>query len=149
VEPTFLVPDEVRAVFAERAKDGAKERKDWLEKLAILEKHPEEKELWRKLLAKEVPANLFDELLKVVPTKDAATRVQSGLIEQRVAALVPSLIGGSADLNPSTKTYIEGSPALKKGHFEGRNVHFGIREHAMGSFMNGVAVSDGFIPFGS
>ena len=55
----------------------------------------------------------------------------------------------AADLNPSTKTYIEGSGAIEKGDFAGRNVHFGIREHAMGSFVNGMAVSDGFIPFGS
>ena len=74
------------------------------------------------------------------PPKDAATRAQSSVIEQRVAALVPSLIGGSADLDPSTKTHIEGSAALAKGEFEGRNVHFGIREHAMGAFVNGVAV---------
>jgi transketolase len=100
-------------------------------------------------MAKEVPANLFDELLKVAPTKDGATRAHSGAIEQRVAELVPSLAGGSADLNPSTKTYIEGSPAVVKGKFEGRNVHFGVREHAMGAFVNGMAASEGFIPFGS
>jgi transketolase len=126
-----------------------KEHKEWLEKVAILEKHPEAKALWHKLLTKEVPADLFAELCKAAPTKDAATRVQSGIIEQRVAALVPSFVGGSADLNPSTKTYIEGSPAIHKGSYEGRNVHFGIREHAMGAFVNGMAVSDGFIPFGS
>src|SRR5437773_2530123 len=69
--------------------------------------------------------------------------------EPRVAELVPSLAGGSADLNPSTKTYIKSSPAVARGKFEGRNIHFGIREHAMGAFVNGMAVSDGFIPFGS
>jgi len=58
-------------------------------------------------------------------------------------------VGGSADLNPSTKTYIEGSGAIARGAFEGRNVHFGIREHAMGAFVNGMAAADGFIPFGS
>src|SRR5262249_41104103 len=92
---------------------------------------------------------LLDELVKVAPTKDAATRVQSAVIEQKVAELVPSLVGGAADLNPSTRTYIEGSKAVSKGDFSGRNIHFGIREHAMGSFMNGMAASDGFIPFGS
>lgn len=149
-EQTFYVPDEVRALFAERAEEGARAHAAWKQAVAELEKRGGEKaELWRKLLAKEVPANLLDELVKAVPQKDAATRVQSGILEQRVAALVPSLMGGSADLNPSTKTYIEGSPALSKGHYEGRNVHFGIREHAMGAFVNGVAVSDGFIPFGS
>jgi transketolase len=87
--------------------------------------------------------------VKIAPTKDAATREQSSVIEQKVAELVPSLAGGSADLNPSTKTYIKGSPALTRGKYDGRNIHFGIREHAMGAFVNGMAVSDGFIPFGS
>jgi transketolase len=58
-------------------------------------------------------------------------------------------VGGAADLNPSTRTYIEGSKAVTKGDFSGRNIHFGIREHAMGAFVNGMAASGGFIPFGS
>jgi transketolase len=150
LEPTFLVPDDVRALFAERAKDGVKAHAAWKSALGKLEAQGGEvAELYRRLMSKDVPANLLDELIKVAPTKDAATRAQSSVIEQRAAALVPSLVGGSADLNPSTKTYIEGSPALARGKYEGRNIHFGIREHAMGSFVNGVASSDGFIPFGS
>jgi transketolase len=150
LEPTFYVPDEVYALFAERARDGEKEHAAWKETVRAFEqKGGEAVALYRKLMAREVPADLFEELLEVAPAKDAATRVQSGILEQRLAALVPSFAGGSADLNPSTKTYIEGSPALEKGHFEGRNVHFGIREHAMGAFVNGMAVSNGFIPFGS
>jgi len=150
LEPTFLVPDEVRALFAERGQDGKKEHAAWKEMTRSFEKTGGEKaELYRKLNSKEVPANLLDELVKVAPGKDAATRVQSSVIEQKVAELVPSLAGGSADLNPSTKTYIEGSPAVRRGEYQGRNIHFGIREHAMGAFVNGMAVSDGFIPFGS
>lgn len=150
LEPTFLVPDEVRALFAERAEDGAREHEAWKRAVAEFEKaNADAATHYKKLLAREVPENLFEELCKAAPAKDAATRVQAGLVEQRAAALVPSLVGGSADLNPSTKTYIEGSPALAKGSFSGRNIHFGIREHAMGSFMNGMAAADGFIPFGS
>ena len=150
LEPTFHVPDEVRTLFADRAEEGARAHAEWKEAVAELEKRGGEKAaLWRKLMAKEVPANLFEELLKAAPQKDAATRVQSGLIQQKVAELVPSLVGGSADLTPSVKTYIEGSPAIQKGSFEGRNLHFGIREHAMGAFVNGMAISEGFIPFGS
>ncbi len=150
LEPTFLVPDEVRALFRERAEDGKKEHAAWKKVVDAFQKSGGEKaELYRKLMAKEVPANLLDELVKIAPAKDAATREQSSAIEQKVAELVPSLAGGSADLNPSTKTYIKGSGAVSRGHFEGRNVHFGIREHAMGAFVNGMAVSDGFIPFGS
>ena len=149
-EETFYVPDEVRAIFAERAEDGKRAHEAWNKTVAdFMQKGGPDVELYKKLMAREVPANLFEELCKVAPTKDAATRAQAGVIEQRVAALVPSLVGGSADLNPSTKTYIEGSPSIKKGDFSGRNVHFGIREHAMGAFVNGMAAADGFIPFGS
>jgi transketolase len=149
-EQTFFVPDEVRGLFAERAVDGKKAHEAWKQTTtALAQKGGEAYELYRKIMTREVPDNLFEELCKAAPTKDAATRVQSGLIEQRAAALVPSLVGGSADLNPSTKTYIEGSPSISKGNFEGRNIHFGIREHAMGAFLNGLAVTDGFIPFGA
>ncbi|MET0593365.1 MAG: transketolase [Polyangiaceae bacterium] len=150
LEPTFLIPDDVRALFSALAEDGKKEHAAWKKIAGALEKDSGEKgQLFRQLLHKEVPANLLEELIKVAPTADGATRAHGGVIEQRAAALVPSLAGGSADLNPSTKTYIEGSPAIQKGKFEGRNVHFGIREHAMGAFMNGMAATDGFIPFGS
>ncbi len=149
-EPTFYVPDSVRALFAERAEDGKKARADWQKVVADFEKKGGEAvALYHQIMTRAVPANLLEELCKAAPTKDGATRAHGGTIEQRAAALVPSLIGGSADLNPSTKTFIEGSASLAKGKFEGRNVHFGIREHAMGAFVNGVAVSDGFIPFGS
>jgi transketolase len=148
-EPAFFVPDDVRALFAERKGDGARERKAWLERVQTLEQHAELGPLWKKLIAKEVPSDLLDALCEAAPKKDGATRAQSGIIEQTVATLVPSFMGGSADLNPSTKTAIESSSALQRGDFSGRNVHFGIREHAMGAFVNGVAVSDGFIPFGA
>ncbi len=149
-DETFYVPEDVRALFAERAHEGKKAHEAWMavhDKLQAL--GGEAATLYGQITSKAMPANLLEELIKVVPQKDAATRVQSGVIEQRVAALVPSLVGGSADLNPSTKTYIEGSPAISAGHYEGRNVHFGIREHAMGAFVNGLALSGGFIPFGS
>jgi transketolase len=150
LEPTFLVPPEVYALFKERAEDGKKEHEAWrAAEKKLVAAGGEKAALYGKLMKKEVPANLLEELCKVAPAKDAATRAQASIIEQRAAALVPSLVGGSADLNPSTKTYIEGSGALSKGEFGGRNVHFGIREHAMGAFVNGMAAGDGFIPFGS
>ncbi len=150
MEPTFSVPEEVRQLFHERAQEGAAARSGWHQALASLaETQPSVAAAYDSLLRRDIPEQLFEELLKAAPQKDAATRVQAGLIEQRAAALVPSLVGGSADLNPSTKTYIEGSAALAKGSFSGRNIHFGIREHAMGAFMNGMAAADGFIPFGS
>ncbi len=146
----FHVPADVYALFAERAEEGKKAHAAWREAMKTFEaQSPEAHARYVSLLRRDVPKDLFEELCKAAPTKDAATRVQAGVVEQRAAALVPSLVGGSADLNPSTKTYIEGSPAIKKGNFEGRNIHFGIREHGMGAFLNGMALSDGFIPFGS
>src|SRR5262249_16433345 len=111
-EPTFLVPDEVRALFAERAKEGKQAHEAWKQAIRAFEQNGGEAfALYTKITKREIPADLFEELCKAAPAKDAATRAQSGVIEQRAAALVPSLVGGSADLNPSTKTYIEGSPA--------------------------------------
>ncbi|MEZ4300609.1 MAG: transketolase [Polyangiaceae bacterium] len=149
-DETFHVPDDVRALFAERAAEGKKAHAEWQAALQSFQTRGDDLPAqYERITTSHVPDNLFEELLKVVPQKDAATRAQSGVIEQRAAALVPSLAGGSADLNPSTKTYIEGSPALAAGKYEGRNIHFGIREHAMGSFVNGMALTGGFIPFGS
>jgi transketolase len=149
-ETPFYVPDSVRALFAARAEDGKQAHAAWSKVVSdFTAKGGPDADLYRKIMTREVPADLFEELCKAAPAKDAATRAQAGIVEQRAAALVPSLVGGSADLNPSTKTYIEGSPAISRGHFDGRNVHFGIREHAMGAFLNGMAAGDGWIPFGS
>ena len=135
-ETPFYVPDEVRGLFAERAEDGKQAHAAWKQVVdGLTAKGGPDADLYRKIMGRETPADLFEELCKAAPAKDAATRAQGGVVEQRAAALVPSLVGGSADLNPSTKTYIEGSPAISRGHFDGRNVHFGIREHAMGAVL--------------
>jgi len=81
--------------------------------------------------------------------KGQATRVASGKIINALAAKLPELIGGSADLAPSTKTWIDGSPAFERETPAGRNFHFGVREHAMGAIVNGMAVHGGVIPFGA
>ncbi|HWL84571.1 MAG TPA: transketolase, partial [Polyangiaceae bacterium] len=148
--PKFTVPDEVRALFADRAADNTKEHQAWSARY----------EAWRKendgrakeldaFLAKTVPADLYEQLLKALPEKDDATRNTSNAIQQTVAKLVPSLIGGSADLAPSTKTLIKGSAGVNKGTFEGRNLHFGIREHGMGAICNAMALFGGIIPYGA
>lgn len=150
LDPTFHVPDDVRALFAARAEEGRRARIAWQDAVATFERDDAAAaRSYRQLLDCAIPTNLFAELCAAAPRKDGATRVHAGVIEQRVAALVPSLVGGSADLNPSTKTYIEGSSAIVKGRFDGRNVHFGVREHAMGAFVNGLALSGAYIPFGS
>jgi len=150
LEPTFIVPDEVRALFAARAEEGAKLRGQWLDKWkAMKASGGEVLALWERLFDKPVPENIFAELCAAVPTKDDATRGLSGTVQQRVAELVPGLVGGSADLTPSNKSNIKGSPAISRESFEGRNFHFGVREHGMGSICNGVALTGGFIPYGA
>ncbi len=81
--------------------------------------------------------------------KGMATRVASGKVINSLAGKVPELIGGSADLAPSTKTWLDGSPAFEPDSQQGRNFHFGVREHAMGAVVNGMAVHGGVIPFGA
>jgi len=150
-EPTFLVPEEVYALFRSRAEEGRRAHEAWKTDYdAFVASGSAEAKLVAGLLgAEKLPEGLLAELVAAAPTKEAATRVSAGVVEQRAAALVPALVGGSADLNPSTKTYIEGSPAIARGAYAGRNLHFGIREHGMGAIMNGLAMSGAFIPFGS
>ncbi|WP_394829762.1 transketolase [Pendulispora albinea] len=148
--PKFTVPDEVRALFAQRAGDNTKERQAWDARYASWRKENDAraKEL-DAFLAKAVPADLYEQLLKALPEKEDATRNISNAIQQTVAKLVPSLIGGSADLAPSTKTLIKGSAGVSRGDFTGRNLHFGIREHGMGAVANGMALFGGIIPYGA
>jgi transketolase len=96
---------------------------------------------------KSVPADLAQQLAAAAPAKTDATRSLAGAIEQKAAALVPSLVGGDADLGGSTKTPIKDSPKVLAGKFEGKNLRFGIREHAMGAIANGMAAYGMYIPF--
>jgi transketolase len=157
--PPFLVPDEVRVLFAARAAEGGRARADWQHRfLAWSRAHPEKRALWDRYHARAVPEDLFERLLPLVTpaggtaapaVKPEATRVTSGKVLQKAAELVPSLCGGSADLEPSTKTYIKGSPSISRGSFAGRNFRFGVREHGMGAVLNGLALHGGPIPYGA
>jgi transketolase len=148
LEPTFLVPDDVRALFAARAAEGAAERKAWLARRAAFEqKGGATVELYRQLTTRAVPADLLAQLVAAAPQKAAATRVQAGLVEQSVAALVPSLVGGSADLTPSNNTTIKDGGTIGPDAWSGRNWHFGVREHAMAAMAAGLALTDAFVPF--
>jgi transketolase len=149
-DKTFYVPDEVYALFKERAADLAKEREAWTRRFEDWQRANPELAAKRDAFEKKaVPANLYEELLKALPEKDDATRNLSMAFEQVVAKLVPSLIGGSADLAGSTKTLIKDAGSVGPGKFAGRNMHWGIREHGMGSVCNGMALSGGIIPFGA
>ncbi len=146
----FMVPDEVREVFATAASEKEQVRKTWLEKQQSWSDANEELAIEHQVFrAGQVPGDLLSELAEVVADMDGATRALSGKIVQRAAFLVPSLVGGSADLNGSTKTDIETSGHVARGEFSGRNICFGIREHAMAAILNGLALQGGYIPIGS
>ncbi|MDX1388547.1 MAG: transketolase, partial [Acidobacteriota bacterium] len=104
---------------------------------------------WDAIWDREVPADLTDRLLADAPADDNATRSHGGVVLQKAAELVPALVGGSADLAPSTKTVIKGSSSITRDDFSGRNFHFGVREHAMGAMVNGILYHGGFRPFGA
>jgi transketolase len=147
-EETFVVPDAVRAHFADRAEVMADARARWdAHEKAWLAAHPELADTYRRLCDRAVPDDLLETLLAKLPPTSDATRALAGTIEQLVAAAMPSLVGGDADLGGSTKTPIKDSPKVAAGHFEGRNLRFGIREHAMGSIANGIALYGLFVPF--
>ena len=148
--PTFLVPDEVKEFFRARAAEGAALRTGWEARFRQWEaEHPDRAEEWRSVWNRTVPADIVAQLLATAPSNDAATREHGRTVLQTAAAIVPSLVGGSADLAPSTLTLIKDSGSVGPGSFGGRNLHFGIREHAMGAVLNGIIYHGAFRPYGS
>ena len=111
--------------------------------------NPDKAALWDATWQKQVPQDLAQQLLATVAGKDGATRALSGAVLQKAAELIPALAGGSADLAPSNNSDIKGSASVQPGAFGGRNLHFGIREHAMGAVCNGMALYGCFIPYGA
>ncbi len=149
-QDAFLVPEAVKARWAKRQAQWASERAAWDQRWAALEKsHPQMAATLATWFSGKLP-----DLSKVqwpvfkAPGKDA-TRNSGGKVLNAIAAAVPNLMGGSADLSPSTKTLLDGSPDLQKGSYQGRNVRWGVREHAMGSAMNGIALHGALIPYGA
>ena len=148
LEPTFFVPDEVRDLFAARVADLKREYQQWRRDFGAWgAAHPGLSKAWETHVGDPVPEDIAKQLLDAVPEEATATRRVSGRVIQQAAELVPALCGGSADLAPSNHTFIESSAAIAAGDFRGRNLHFGIREHAMGAIANGMALYGGLIPY--
>jgi transketolase len=142
----FRVPGEVRALFATAMERGTVARRAWVERRdAAWAADPELAERWRSYWE---PAGVAHPPTDAAPGERMATRKASGLAINRIAADVPNLLGGSADLAPSNNTYIEGSPEFQDDR-TGRNFRFGVREHAMGAVVNGMAVHGGLRPYGA
>ncbi|MCC7459680.1 MAG: transketolase [Proteobacteria bacterium] len=146
----FHVPASVTEHFRTKMAQVSTKQKEWEKTFATWSKaNPELSKEWEKMWSTEVPSDLYDQLLKNLPAMPNATRVISNTIEQTVAKLVPSLVGGSADLASSCKTTIKDGGDVSAKNFNARNIHFGIREHAMGAIVNGMALYGCWIPFGS
>jgi len=144
----FYVADEARAFLGAAAGRGAARMAEWEElRRRYEESYPAEGELLRQMLDGNFDVALdVDELFD--PTKSVATRVASGTVLNAIALQVPTLLGGSGDLTPSNKTDLKGAADLRRGDFSGRYIRFGVREHAMGGILNGLALHGGVRPYG-
>ena len=151
LEPSFYVPDEVLNHLREAVEKGEKADKEWIKRFdAYAKEYPDLAIEWQKFKRGEL-IDGWDKDLPVFDSKKGpiATRSASGEVLNAVALKIPNLFGGSADLAPSTDTYLRGLGDFLKDDHMGRNLHFGIREHAMGSILNGMFLHGGIIPFGA
>jgi transketolase len=145
----FAVPTQVRERYATAAGSGRALRARWQELLtACGQAHPEALQEWRAAVARRLPDSWKDKLPVFAAGESVATRSASGKVLNALAAILPTLIGGSADLAPSNNTYIAGSGDFQAAEPAGRNLRFGVREHAMGGILNGMALHGGLFPFG-
>ncbi|HEX4458481.1 MAG TPA: transketolase [Polyangia bacterium] len=148
LDKPFWVPDEVHALWKKRGEELAAEHARWnAHKDTWLNTHPDLATLYATMSEKRVPADLLAQLDAAAPKQTDATRSLAGAVLQTAAKLIPSLIGGDADLGGSTKTPIKDSTKVEAGTYGGRNLRFGIREHAMGAMANGITAYGLFIPF--
>ncbi len=150
-EPPFLVPEETLAEMRSAIDHGKERERDWQERVAAYaEAYPEDANLFQEVLRGELPAD-WDAGLPAFTEKDGpiATRVASGKVLNAAVQRLPTLLGGSADLAPSTMTDLTGLGDINAGTWGARNLHFGVREHAMGAIVNGMSLHGGVIPFGA
>ncbi len=150
IEPRFYVPEEILEHFRQIGNRGEMAEEAWQGQLnSYRGAHPELAAELERRLNGLLPKD-WSTVLPVFPadTKGMATRSSSGKVLNALAAKIPELIGGSADLAPSNKTWIDGSPSFQANTPDGRNFHFGVREHAMGAIVNGMALHGGVIPYG-
>jgi transketolase len=145
----FYIPKQALAHFRKAVSSGAKFEKEWKELIKRYEKEfPELGRTLKQVRSGELPDGWEKSLPKFDNVEAKATRAYSGEVINAIADKIPQMIGGSGDLTPSNNTYIKSSGDLEAGRYANRNIHFGIREHAMGSTMNGMALYGSVIPFG-
>lgn len=146
----FYIPDEALAEFRQAIDRGPAWEAEWKDKLgAYSQAFPDDAEKFRAALSGELPDG-WDEALPVFKpdAKGIATRVASGKTINAIAPVIPTLVGGSADLASSNNTLIDDSPNFAIESYAGRNIYFGVREHAMSAALNGMALHGGLFPYG-
>ena len=146
----FYIPDEALAEFRKTIERGEQQEREWND---LVERYTnefnEQGEAWRLTMSGELPADWESHLPTFEGAKSIATRQASGEVINALAPYLPTLIGGSADLGPSTNTDIKDGGSFQHGSYEGRILHFGIREHGMGAALTGMSLNGGLIPFGA
>lgn len=149
-EETFFVSDTVREYFAQHGKQLAETRTSWKATFdAWSNANAELAKQLQAALEQTLPSDLLEQIPYFAEDAKLATRAAGGEVLQPLAKAVPSFIGGSADLFGSTKNYLKDAGDFSKDHPEGRNLWFGIREHAMGAILNGLAYDGIFRPSGA
>ena len=144
----FYVSDEVKEFFRSHAAKMQDQRLKWEKEFkAWAEANPQLKKEWDQAAALKLPVDLREEIMDLEIDAPIATRKSAGAALSRAFELVPYLVGGSADLAPSTKTYNAEYGEVQKGDYSGRNFRFGVREHAMGAITNGLSLHQGLRPF--
>lgn len=142
----FHVPGAVRARFAELAREGMRHRRAWVDRFARWRRaEPELASEWDRVMARRLPAGWVEHLPEL--GERMATRKASGAVLAALAPILPELVGGSADLSGSNNTFLPGNAAFRRDR-PGRYLHFGVREHAMGGVLNGIALHGGMRPYG-
>ena len=156
VEPRFYIPNEVLAFFRTAVERGAQQEGEWLKMMeAYCDEYPDLAAELNRRLARKLPEGWKKALPKFpADEKGMASRSASGKVINALSEVMPELMGGSADLAPSTLTWMKDGAAFSASDgdldcYEGRNIHFGVREHGMGAVVNGLSYHGGVIPFGA
>ncbi len=147
---TFYIPEESLKYFRGSIEQGKKAENEWKQLFNAYKKsHPESAVTFENVIS----GNYGEEWKKALPiftteNGNLATREASGKVLTAIAPHLPTLIGGSADLTPSNNTFVKGMENFNSNNYSGKYIRYGVREHAMGSLMNGIALTNGMIPYG-
>ncbi|HEY0174585.1 MAG TPA: transketolase, partial [Pyrinomonadaceae bacterium] len=149
-EQDFFIPGEALAEFRRCVERGEGQEREWN---ALVEKYAsqfsEQGDAWRVTMSGDLPEDWESHLPAFADAKPMATRQASGEVINALAPHLPTLVGGSADLGPSTNTDIKGGGSFQFESYEGRTIHFGVREHGMGAALTGMSLNGGLIPYGA